>query len=193
MIFTANNNALDDRLSSYQSFDSHEDTKRLEYTNNDNSEKIVDEKQYFDNNYNTFDYKTIGADNEGLNRNEFSRRKSINYSDQSKANTASTRSTPPTTDGPQFEYNRVAKTAAKDELNEGKEETSESLDSNRLFRDDLQNPDFEEAISSYVDENGGIHLHDGPGGLFGLVPPHTVSDHHIDVFSRPAVQDNRVS
>jgi hypothetical protein len=50
----------------------------------------------------------------------------------------------------------------------------------------------EEAIASYVDENGGIHLHDGPGGLYGLVPPDSVSDHHIDVFSRPAIQDNRV-
>jgi len=63
---------------------------------------------------------------------------------------------------------------------------------NKLIKEDLQNPGFEEAIASIFDENGGIHLHDGPGGLFGLVPPDTVSDHNVNVFSRPAIQENMV-
>jgi len=70
-------------------------------------------------------------------------------------------------------------------------EVSEQLN-NRLIKEDLQNPVFEEAIAAIIDENGGIHLHDGPGGLYGIVPPDTVSDHHVNVFSRPAIQDNMV-
>ena len=38
---------------------------------------------------------------------------------------------------------------------------------NRLNNDDLNNPTFEEAVAAIIDENGDIHIHDGPGGLFG--------------------------
>ena len=182
---------IDDRFSSYQTFESHPDTKRLEYTTNESQDKLEEEKQYFDSNYNTFDFKSIGPENEELNVNEFSRRKSINSNEQSKTSTTSNPSNPSTPAVQQIDYNKDVKTIANDDLNDRRAE--ESLDSNKLFKEDLQNPDFEEAIASYMDENGGIHLHDGPGGLYGLVPPHTVSDHHIDVFSRPAIQDNRVS
>lgn len=33
---------------------------------------------------------------------------------------------------------------------------------------DPQQPSYDEAIASVVDENGGIHIHDGPGGTFAL-------------------------
>ena len=36
------------------------------------------------------------------------------------------------------------------------------------IEDDPQQPSYDEAIASIVDEMGGIHIHDGPGGTFSL-------------------------
>ena len=175
----------DESLSSYQSFGSHDDTLRLEYQTNDN--KFNENKNSFND---RFDSKNIATETEGLNSNEFMRRKlNNNYNNHKNQNKSTIEKA--TTEGLDFQRELTIEAHPYDDLNDSK--IDENLSSNKLNKEDLQNPDFEEAIASYVDENGGIHMNDGPGGLFGVVPPQTVSDHHIEVFSRPAIQDNRVS
>ena len=48
---------------------------------------------------------------------------------------------------------------------------NDRLKNNRVNGDDLHSPNFDEAITAIIDENGGVHLNDGPGSLFALVAP----------------------
>ena len=57
---------------------------------------------------------------------------------------------------------------------------------NNRVSEDLQNPNFEEAITSIVDQNGGIHLNDGPGSLFSFAAADDGDgDDEVSVFVKP--------
>lgn len=56
---------------------------------------------------------------------------------------------------------------------------------NNRVPDDLQNPNFDEAIAAIVDQNGGIHLNDGPGSLFSLVASDDGDEDEVSVFVKP--------
>jgi hypothetical protein len=65
---------------------------------------------------------------------------------------------------------------------------------NRVSNDDLHSPNFDEAIAAIIDENGGVHLNDGPGSLFSLVSqdkPQTEQD--VNVFVKPLNTDLRTN
>ena len=60
---------------------------------------------------------------------------------------------------------------------------SEPPKNNRVNGEDLQNPNFDEAIAAIIDENGGVHLNDGPGSLFSLVGQ--AAGEEVDIFVKP--------
>ena len=53
----------------------------------------------------------------------------------------------------------------------------------------MHSPTFDEAIAAIIDENGGVHLNDGPGSLFALVPDSPSDDKEVNVFIKPINND----
>ena len=60
---------------------------------------------------------------------------------------------------------------------------------NRVNGDDLNNPNFDEAITAIIDEHGGVHLNDGPGSLFSLVSSDHDQEHGdgVNSFGKPPI------
>ncbi|XP_054157517.1 uncharacterized protein LOC128955863 [Oppia nitens] len=69
---------------------------------------------------------------------------------------------------------------------------SELQRNNRLTVDDLNNPNFDEAIAAIIDENGGVHLNDGPGNIFQLVNQEpSGSDKEVNIFAGSELKQNQ--
>ena len=65
----------------------------------------------------------------------------------------------------------------KDEL-DGENVTESTASVEYLGTNDLDQPQFDESIASFVDQNGDVYVHDGPGGLYSLIErTASISDH----------------
>lgn len=52
---------------------------------------------------------------------------------------------------------------------------------------DLEQPAFDESIASFIDQNGDVYVHDGPGGLYSLIErTAAISDHDKPIVFRSA-------
>lgn len=57
-------------------------------------------------------------------------------------------------------------------------------------QNDLDNPEFDESIASFVDQNGDVYVHDDPDGLYKLLSQNTaISDHSKQIFNIPTLHN----
>lgn len=59
---------------------------------------------------------------------------------------------------------------------------------------DLEQPAFDESIASFIDQNGDVYVHDGPGGLYSLIERTAAfSDHDKPIVFRSAPLSSAVN
>lgn len=69
-----------------------------------------------------------------------------------------------------------ADSALNRERDESSSVTESSVD--EYGSNDLDQPTFDESIASFIDQNGDVYVHDGPGGLYSLIErTSAISDH----------------
>lgn len=65
--------------------------------------------------------------------------------------------------------------------------STESSVEEDLGSNDLEQPAFDESIASFIDQNGDVYVHDGPGGLYSLIErTAAISDHDKPIVFRSA-------